>query len=212
VEAAKDNALKFGVATVYFYCDPAQYDMLNGSALLASFIKQVLIYFRKTKKPWPPKVREDIEKFFGKKRIEPDLDDLDYIFSSLHECLTKAIYVIDGLDELSEKEVENILQIVRRLFGSKSEQRGSRIIIFSRDQVALYLDITRAIPGTVRISTSDGIENDIQKYIDTEIENKTVYVRQLTSDPVLMEETKAKLSQGASGMYVLLLRDLSIPY
>jgi hypothetical protein len=203
VEAAKDNSQKFGVAAVYFYCDAAQCNTLNGSALLASFIKQLLMYLTAIRKPWPSAVVEDIKKFFGTKRSEPDFDDLADILSSLCPYAPKAIYIIDGLDELAEKELGNVLRVVRQLFGGGSKKDGSRILIFSRVHVAPYLNVARSVPGTTHISTTNNITHDIQHYINTVIEEKQTYVRELTSDFALMEETKQKLLEGALGMYVL---------
>jgi hypothetical protein len=203
VDAAKDYSRKFGAATVYFYCDSAQHSMLNGSALLASFIKQLLVYLAAICKPWPPEIQQDIRKFFGKKCSEPDFDDLADIFSSLCIYTPKAIYIIDGLDEFNGNEVEKVLGVVRKLFQGNSKQHGSRILIFSRDQVALYMNVARSVPGTTHISTSNNNSKDIQQYIHTVIQEKKTYGRELTSDPNLMEETKHKLSDGASGMYVL---------
>src|SRR5436190_19097150 len=83
VEVAKDNSKKFGTATVYFYCENAQRNMLKGSDLLASFIKQLLVYFAAICKPCPATVQNDIRKFFGPKCSEADIGDLTDIFSSL---------------------------------------------------------------------------------------------------------------------------------
>ena len=211
MEKAKYYSQNSGVATAYFYCDAAQPTTLNGSALLASFTKQLLVYLARICKPRPPKVQEDINKFFGAKRSEPDFFDLTGIFSSLYTYSPGAIYIIDGLDEFNEEEVGKVLHVVRQLFGGESKQHDSRIIVFSRDQVAPYLDVTRAVPGTTRVSLSvSNVMNDIQKYIDTVIEEKTAYVRELTSDPALMAEIKQKLLEGASGMYVLQRSDLYI--
>jgi hypothetical protein len=202
VEAAKDNSKKFGTAAVYFYCETAQRDMLKGSDLLASFIKQLLIYLAAICKPCPAAVQEDIWKFFGTKRSEPDFDDFDDIFSRLATYTPKAIYVVDGLDEFDGKEVEKVLRVFRNLFGSKTQQHGSRILIFSRDQIAPYLDVVRFIPGIVHISTLNSNRKDMQLYIETVIEDK-MCVRELTRDSDLMEETKQRLLEGASGMWVL---------
>lgn len=199
VEVAKDNSKKFGTAAIYFYCENAQRDMLKGSDLLSSFIKQLLVYLATICKPCPAAVQEDIQKFFGKKHSEPDFDDLTDIFSSLATNTPEAIYVIDGLDEFDENEVEKVLRIIRQLFGSKTKQNGSRILIFSRDQIAPYLNVTRFVPGTVHISTLNNTRKDMQLYIETVIEDK-MCVRELTSDPDLMEETKQRLLEGASGM------------
>ena len=99
--------------------------------------------------------------------------------------------------------MEKVLHIVRQLFVGKPQHNGSRILIFSRDRVAPYLDMARSVSGTAHISTSNNIMKDIQRYINTVIEEKRAYNHELTSDSALMEETKQKLSEEASGMYVL---------
>jgi hypothetical protein len=200
VEAAKDNSSISGAPAVYFYFENSLRTMLKGSDLFSSFIKQLLVYLAKIRKPCPPEVDEQMAKFFGAKRLDPDFDDLADMFVTLCNHTPRAIYVVDGLDELDQKEVGNVLRIIRKLFGSKGEQHGSRILLFSRDQVAPYLDVTRCVPGTAHISTSNGVAKDIQQYIETVIEEKIMYVRELTSDQTLMEETKRRLLEGASGM------------
>jgi len=200
VETAKDHSEKFGLATIYFYCEIQQRGKLKGSDLLASFIKQLLVYLTTVCKPCPTGVQEDLSKFFGTKRSEPDFGDLADIFSILFLHTPKTIYIIDGLDEFDEKEVEKVLRIVQKLFGSKSKRNGSRILIFSRDQIAPYLSVTRLIPGTAHISTSlNNITKDIQLYVQIVTEDK-MCVRELTSDHALMEMTKQRLLEGALGM------------
>ena len=176
--------------------------MLKGSDLLASFIKQLLMYLATICKPCPTEAENDIRKFFGAKRVEPDFDDLADIFSSLCAYTPKAIYLIDGLDAFDEKEVMKVLRIIQRLFGNRTEQNGSRILIFSRDQIAPFLDVIRFVPGTAHISTSlENIASDIQLYIESAIEDK-MYIRELSSDPALMKEVKQTLLKEASGMWV----------
>jgi hypothetical protein len=203
VEAAKDNARILGNAAVYFYCQSEQRDMLKGSDLLASYIKQLLLYLSAISKPCPVAVQKEIRKFFGSKRSEPDFDDLAEIFSSLLAYMPKTIYIVDGLDELKEKEAERVLRVVRQLFGAKGEGHGSRILIFSRDQVAPYLDVARFIPGTAYISTSTkGVTKDIQLYVESIIDDK-MSRRELTSNLILAKEIKQTLLEKASGMYVM---------
>ena len=201
MDAAKDKVRKSGAATVYFYCDSAQRDMLKGSDLLASFIKQLLVHFDAIHKPWPAEIERDVRKFFGsKKRSEPDFDDLSDILSSLFEYTHETIYVIDGIDEFDEREVKKVLRVARQLFTGQTKQNSSRILIFSRDSIAPSLNVTLSIPGTVYISTSlENVASDIQLYTEAAIEDK-MYYRELTSDPTLMKDIKQKLIEGASGM------------
>ena len=77
MEAAKDHSEKFGVATIYFYCEAQQRCKLKGSDLLASFIKQLLVYLTKVRKPFPTGVQEDLLKFLWEKLSVLDGVDAD---------------------------------------------------------------------------------------------------------------------------------------
>lgn len=193
--------MQSGTAMIYFYCENERRDLLRGVDLLASFIKQLIVFLDKNGKPWPEQVYDGVVKFFGRKHSEPDFDDLNDIFSILFTHTMEATYIIDGLDEFDEREVEIVLHMIRRLFGNKSGNLGSRILIFSRDQVAPKLDVSRSVPDTVHFSISpNNIKIDIQQYIEIKIQEKTDYSRELTQDADLMKETKEKLLEGALGM------------
>jgi hypothetical protein len=200
VEAAKDKSWTLGNATVYFYCQNEQIDMLKGSDLFASYIKQLLLHLVIINKPCPEAIQRKIRKFFGSKHSEPDFDDLAEIFSGLFAYTPETIYIVDGLDELKKREVERILRVVRQVFGGKSKPHGSRILIFSRDQIAPYLNVTRFISGTAYISTSlKNVTKDIQLYVENIIDYK-MSCHELTSDVTLTKEIKQTLVDKASGM------------
>lgn len=205
VEAARDISLKLGTATVYFYCESEQRDMLKGSDLMASFIQQLLLYLEKIRKPYPQTIYDYITKFFGTKRSQPDFDDLAEIFSELFKYTPNTLYIIDGLDSFDEKEVEKVLNVIRQFFAGKSKPLGSRIIILSREQITRHLSVTRSVPGIAHISIiKEHTAKDIRLYVETVIEDKTMHARELTEDDDLLEETKKRLTEGASGMYVLI--------
>lgn len=203
MEAIKDKSAQSQTAAVYFYCQDEDRNMLRGVDLLASFTKQLLVFLETLREPWPREVRMGIVKFFGKKRSEPDFDDLFDNFSTLFTYMDNTTYIIDGLDQFEEGEIEMVLKMARRLFGNKIENHGSRILIFSRDPIAAKLDMSRSIPDTVHISIPPSLAGrDIQLYIETMFEEKTAYTRELTQDPNLLKETKKTLLEKASGMWV----------
>jgi hypothetical protein len=172
--------------------------MLKASDLLASFIKQLLLYLARIHKPCPAGVQEQIWKFFGTKRTQPDFGDLDDIVISLSKHTVNTIYIIDGLDELDGKEAEEVLRFAKKLIGKKAKQNGSRIAIFSRE-IAPHLKVSRFVPCTVHISTSNSITTGMPLYIETVVEEKFGDC-ELESDLALIEEIKEKLLKGASGM------------
>lgn len=199
VEAAKRNSATSRDITAYFYCEHDQRDMLKASDIFASLIKQVLVHLAATHRPCPPEVQEQIWKFFGREFTQPDFHDLYDIIISLSKNMIKIIYVIDGLDELDEKDTEILLRFAQKIFGSKAEQNGSRIAIFSREEIAPHLKVPLFIPDTVHISTSSSIPTDMPFYIKAVVEDK-FSVCELNNDLALMEDIKKKLLEGASGM------------
>jgi hypothetical protein len=196
VEVAKDNSKMIRSATVYFYFENSQRRFLKGSGLLASLIKQLLLYLDMIRKPWPGEIEKDVLRFFGKKRLEPDFDDLAEIAVTLLKYMPNTMCVIDGLDELDENEAKKVLCLVGRIL---SDRDSLRILLFSRDHVAPYLDVTRLIPGTLRISTSNNTTRDLQVFTNRKI-NERMCLRELPGGPDLIAEIKRRLLEEASDM------------
>lgn len=173
--------------------------MLRASDVFASFVRQLLTYLIRIHRPCSKALQQQIWRFFGTRYTQPDFDDLADIFMRLSNEITGITYVIDGLDELDEEEAKRVLLVVKKIFGGETKQNGSRIALFSRDQIASYLKVPRFVPGTIHISTSNNIVEDIELYIEIVMEQKSC-VRELTSDPALLKDIKRKLLEGASGM------------
>jgi hypothetical protein len=205
VEVVKDNSKMIGSATVYFYFENSQRHFLKGSDLLASLIKQLLLYLDTFRKPWPGEIEKDVLRFFGKKRLEADFDDLAEIAVTLLKYMPNTMCVIDGLDELDENEAKKVLCLVRRLLGNRDKRYSLRVLLFSRDHVAPYLDVTRLIPGTLRILVSNNTTRDLQLFIDSKISDK-MCIRELPGGPDLIAEIKRRLLEEASNMYVFYMK------
>jgi hypothetical protein len=202
---AKDNSKRTGSATVYFYFENSQRRFLKGSDLLASLIKQLLLYLEMIRKPWPGVIEKYVLKFFGKKRRKADFDDLAEIAVPLLKYTRNTICIIDGLDELDEIEVEKVLGLFRRLLKDREEIKRLRILLFSRDHVAPSLDVTRLIPGTLRISTSHNITRDLELFTDSKITEK-MFHRELPGGNDIIADIKRRLLEEASDMYVIYLK------
>jgi hypothetical protein len=203
---AKDTSKRTGSATVYFYLENSRRRFLKGSDLLASLIKQLLLYLEMIRKPWPGMNEKDILKFFGEKRRIADFDDLAEIAVSLLKYTRNTICIIDGLDELDEIEAKKVLGLFRRLVKDRYGIKGLRIVLFSRDHVAPSLDVTRVIPGTVRISMSHNTIMDLEAFTDSKI-NEKMRDRELPGGDNILAEIKRRLLQEASDMYVFYMEN-----
>lgn len=197
IDAAKD---RLGAPTVFFYCENEHHTVIDASSILSSFIKQLCEFIHRTSRIYPEDVAREIRKFFGHKRVKPDIDDLNDIFCRLFPHVSDTIYVVDGIDVLHREHAISILEVFRSLLRSYRPQRGSRVLLLSRDQVQGYININTSIPGIRQISTSANVMQDIQTYIKASITGKTMY-RILTHDPLLIEEIPRRLLEESSGMY-----------
>lgn len=197
VDAAK---YELGSPTVFFYCETENQTELSASNLLSSFIRQLYGYICRDFRSYLESVAKDITKFFGHKRVQPDLDDLKAIFTLCFRGVPNAVYVIDGLDALDREHGKFIMELFKSLLPISDSQNGARILLLSRDQVPGYINISTFIPGIRQISTSANIMKDISTYIESSITDKTM-CRTLTDDHLLIEEIKQRLLSESSGMY-----------
>jgi hypothetical protein len=141
-----------------------------------------------------------VKNFFGHNRTEPDFDDLKDIFIRLFYYVPNTIYILDGFDALDQEHSKSILICFRSLFSSSKSPQGSQLLLLSREQIPGYVDIATFIPEIRQISTSPGVRQDIETYIEMSIIDKTMY-RKLTEDALLLQEIKQKLLKESSGMY-----------
>jgi hypothetical protein len=110
------------------------------------------------------------------------------------------IYIVDGIDALDEENSNRFLKSIQSIFRGSRSLQGSRILLFSREQISGFINIATFIPGICQISTLDNVMGDIQRYIETSIVDKTMS-RKLTDDRQLLEDIKSVLLTESSGMY-----------
>ncbi|UKZ48572.1 hypothetical protein TrVGV298_002797 [Trichoderma virens] len=209
IEAAKYRFSGTQSPTVFFYCDYEHNDGLDASYIVSSLIKQICEFLHKAPGNYPEEIVQDLERFFGSRRIPPDFDNLQDVFAKLFDAAPDTVYIIDGIDALSEEHASQLLKLVQRLFCCPSPAKRSRILLLSRDQIPGYINIHTFIHGIRQISTSKNITQDIETYIETIILDKMMY-RKLTDDDELLEEVKKKLLADSSDMFLWVYLQLEI--
>lgn len=139
-----------------------------------------------------------LNRYFGKKRIVPDFDDLKDVFIQLFHLIPDTVYIIDGIDALSPDQGKDLFDLFRSLFCGSSPPE-SRILVFSREQLPGYTGIPLFMAGMRQISTTSNVMPDLQTYIDTSVTDKLMS-RKLTDDLALLDEVKRVLLEESSGM------------
>ncbi|KAF3398131.1 Ankyrin repeat domain-containing protein 50 [Penicillium rolfsii] len=209
IDAAKYRSSKIAASTAYFYCESDRPGELNGLYILSSLIKQLCENLRAGYRRCPDDVVESLNRFFGKKRIVPDFDDLKAIFIQLFHLIPDTVYILDGLDALSPEQSKDLYQLFRSLFCGSGPPAESRILVFSREQLPGYTGIPPFLADACRISTTSNVMTDLQTYIDTSITDKLMS-RKLTDDSALLDEVKWVLLEESSGMFLWVYLQLEI--
>ena len=199
VDAAKYRNSALPTATVFFYCQNEQYESLQASAILSSFIKQLCEFLWRSSRLFPTGFLEELQKFFGIDRIVPDFEDLKDMFMQIFYHVPNTIYVIDGIDALDGENSKRLLKLIQSIFCGRKSLEGSRILLLSRDHIEGYINISTFIPGIRQISTSANVTGDIERFIEVSVIDKTMH-RRLTDDGQLLEELKSALLTESAGM------------
>ncbi|PYI09480.1 hypothetical protein BO78DRAFT_272690, partial [Aspergillus sclerotiicarbonarius CBS 121057] len=200
IEEARIKLSPHDRPTVFFYCDE-QYAS-DPALLLSSFIRQIteLLINRPQKVPYDS--QKLLQRYFGSEREVPDMGDLEDILSSLYSSAPDAIYVVDGLDALEEKDARRLLTYFRLSFGNpRFKATGSQLLIFSREYLVGGPNIATYFPSIPQISTARNVMPDIRIYIEESIADRMM-LKRLTDNNELIDEMKFTLLARSSGMFL----------
>jgi hypothetical protein len=154
-------------------------------------------------------VADTLSRFFGKKRVVPDFDDLKDVFFRLFYHIPDTVYILDGVDAFNLDQSKELFEFFRFLFCGSRSPPESRILVFSREQLPGHRGIPPLLAGIHRISTTSNVMPDLQTYIDTSVTDKLMS-RTLTDNLALLDEVKQTLLKESSGMYESKLAWLSL--
>ncbi|RHZ62633.1 hypothetical protein CDV55_106452 [Aspergillus turcosus] len=209
IDAAKYRSMEHSAPTIFFYCESDRPDELNGTYILSSLIRQLCEYLRAKNKSYPNIVADTLNRFFGKKRVVPDFDDLKDVFIQLFYHIPDTVYILDGLDALNLDQSKDLFELFRFLFCGSRSPPESRILVFSREQLPGFTGIPLFMAGIHRISTTSNVMPDLQTYIDTSVTDKLMS-RTLTDNLTLLDEVKQTLLKESSGMFLWVYLQLEI--
>ncbi|KAL2853302.1 hypothetical protein BJY01DRAFT_259317 [Aspergillus pseudoustus] len=208
VEAAKYRYPGRFAPTLFFYCEDDDRETLDAAYILSSLVKQLCEFLLVTTRSYPPDMECEIRRFFGDKRMQPDLRDLQNILNLVLGYVSDVVCIIDGLDALNQEQTKGLLECMQRLCSSKRVEEF-RVLLFSRDQIPGYINIATVIPGIRQIRTPGYVMPDIEVYIDSSIAEKTLY-RRLTDNAALLDVVKQTLLDESLGMFLWVYLQLEI--
>ena len=193
VEAVNTHLARTGTASLYYYCESKSRQSARAIDLFESWIKQILIHLGIILKPCPAETSLQIHKYYDENGLVPDLDDVIEIFLELISVAAGTICIVDGLDELEDKDLERTLKVVRVL-SRDSVKYKCKTFITSRSNLASNLAGLKILQ--IAIDT-DAVQADIHDYVEAAILDKS---RKLTANEALMTELKDRLVSKSEGM------------
>ncbi|KAL4874804.1 hypothetical protein BJY04DRAFT_211775 [Aspergillus karnatakaensis] len=194
------------IPSAFFYCEPDRREILEASYIVTSFINQLYPLLKSDAVAHSDALRL-IRASFGADSARPEFDELASILLSVDSSMPGSIYMLDGLDLLSEKDIRALLKMFHTLLNVR--QSSSRVLLFSRRYLPGNLQIPGAIPGVRHISTDLNVLGDIEEYIRESIREKTMY-KKITDNAKLLADMKKRLLQKSSGMFLWVYLQLEI--
>lgn len=179
-------------AVAYFYCDYADHETLNASAIIGTIIQQLMVIRPHIEETIAVKIRDA----YGDGMRNPSPGDLikvlELIILNHHQC----VYIIlDGVDEASPDTQEKLLNNFAKL----SAPCGTLLRLFiSSRETTLMSDY---FPSCLSFKVSESIvAEDIENFIQASVQQRLHSLPVMLSHPYLEESAVNELTAKAQGM------------
>ena len=195
IETTIENAQSINRPVFQFIYDYSFRRHLTARALFESYTKQLLVYMERSNKACPSTVITRILEFYGPKRRRPDVQELIVeVLIPLTKMVeaTGATFLVDGVDECSQQEAQQVLWGLRQLL----ESRLCRVFICCREEV----NVLQGIPGANRIwITAKDTKADMEVFVDNEIKRRQ-QDRSISSNEAVLDNIRYEIQNKADGM------------
>lgn len=191
----KDNTV------VYYYVEQAGPHNLTATAVLRSFIRQLLLDPRSVARYRSTPLLSKIERLFRYEQSTiHDIELLD-IFDFMVKDIPEIAIVIDGLHEMTREEARRVCDFVDH-FLSQIHGPTMRIAIFNRSQIG-DLVLKRRLPTPWHIELNLQIlADDIATFVHRTVDYLMEKERELSQDQELVAQVKQELIDRGSRMFL----------
>lgn len=179
-------------AVAYFYCDYADHETLDASAILGTIIQQLLVVRSSIDEVTAVKIREA----YGDGMRKPLPCDLTKILEGIIHNYHHCVYIIlDGVDEANPDTQE-------KLFGSFAKlliSCGTLLrLYFSTREITLMSD---HFPSCLSFDVSESrVAEDIDHYVKVSVQQRLHSLPVMLNHPYLEENAVLELTAKAHGL------------
>lgn len=172
------------------------------SDMLRAFIKQIYMSCKRGFSVLPAELETALYDTFKPRTQLPSIDDLTFHLNKLLSTTPKALYLIDGYDDLDEIQMQKFFIVLRATF-SKHNSHGSKLALFSRETLGKGIDIDKQLSVLPAVNILrlrlEHLRSDISKYVEAQVTDQELK-KTISMNKNLVEEIKIKLKEHSDKM------------
>ncbi|KAK1466032.1 hypothetical protein CMEL01_12024 [Colletotrichum melonis] len=176
----------------FFYCNSSDQNRQSIKSILRSYIRQL-----GEVTDHPEGIHETLFNLYQRKQTQSDitLQECETALVEMINSYPRTVLILDALDECKKDTRRQIVQLFKRLV--EKTNGCLKIFIASRPEhdISDHLRSFQELRATIIINTSDN-QGDIEKFVNTEVDNFTVYW-----SPETKQVVKKKLVEKSTGMF-----------
>lgn len=188
---------------VSYFVDHSRQQPSTCIEILRALVKQIMHLHIASNDDTSEQLGASLKAIFPSAQARPSAKAITSILSNRSIRIKSCIFVIDGIDALPEREINEFLDCLHEIFPSpKSEKFWHKLIVFCRHSLGRGIRL-ESIPSSNQheIKLSD-IQRDLFAFVDHEVELKQRR-RPITDNADLIEETKRVLKAHCGKMWAL---------
>ncbi|UQC89467.1 uncharacterized protein CLUP02_14998 [Colletotrichum lupini] len=188
---ASSSSSEPSVGLAFFYCNSSDRNRQSYQSILRSYVRQL-----GEVTGHPESIHEELFKLYQSKQIQSDitLKDCEKALVEMINSYPRTVLILDALDECNKDTRRHIVELFKRLV---EKTNSLKIFIASRPEhdISDHLRSFQELRATITINTSDN-QDDIEKFVNTEVDNFTV-----DWSPETKQVVKEKLAKKSKGMF-----------
>ncbi|KAI3530042.1 hypothetical protein CABS01_16023 [Colletotrichum abscissum] len=188
---ASSSSSEPSVGLAFFYCNSSDRNRQSFQSILRSYVRQL-----GEVTGHPESIHEELFKLYQSRQIQSDitLKDCETALVEMINSYPRTVLILDALDECKKDTRRHIVELFKRLV---EKTKSLKIFIASRPEhdISDHLRSFQELRATITINTSDN-QDDIEKFVNTEVDNFTV-----DWSPETKQVVKEKLAKKSKGMF-----------
>lgn len=199
VDCLTSEGLEENHLVASYFVDVLDNEPVTAVKIVRALVKQVFLHLKRSSIVLPPDAKAKMESLFIGRLCLPNLPLLTQALWELLKNMKHVVFIVDGLDCLSENESLAFLQFLSSIFPVNRETYTHKVMLFSRDILGRQVCFDRLENSTVLQIGIHHVKKDIETYIEHEVSRRQVEIA-ITQDSKVVDEIKSTLKAQSAKM------------